>query len=70
MRTLLPLAGLLLLALFLVQLIQFASALPLLAQSAGYASPQLLPALLFKLLLLLAVNLRLLWSTLRALRRR
>lgn len=69
MRTLLPLAGLLLLALFLVQLIQFASALPLLAQSAGYASPQLLPALLFKLLLL-AVNLRLLWSAQRALRRR
>ncbi len=69
MRTLLPLAGLLLLALFLVQLIQFASALPLLAQSAGYASPQLLPALLFKLLLL-AVNLRLLWSAQQALRRR
>lgn len=69
MTTLQQLARLLLLALLLVQLVQFASALPLLAQSAGYASPQLLPALLFKLVLLV-INAALLGWVQRALRRR
>lgn len=69
MKTLLSFAGLLLLALFLIQLIQAAGVLPLLAQSAGYASPQLGPALLFKLVLLV-INAALLWWVQRALRRR
>lgn len=69
MRTLLSLACLLLLAVLLVQVIQFAGALPLLAQSTGYASPQLLPALLVKLLLLV-INAALLGWAQRARRRR